>query len=137
MPMLIKNLLEVKNLLIVAIAYTLFITIAFLSPASGLSKINFPIVKLIHLDKLAHLLIYLLLTLIWTIYLFKINNNQLKIKRIVFLLLLFLFYGIVIEVLQENLTTSRHADIFDVLANLTGSILGALLFLSVKNRIKT
>ena len=49
----------------------------------------------------------------------------------------FLIYGIVIEVIQENLTATRKADIADVLANIFGSITGYIVFLKVKNRIKT
>jgi len=40
-------------------------------------------------------------------------------------------FGISIEILQELFTTTRHADLFDVLANLTGAtiaILGVVLW---------
>ena len=40
-------------------------------------------------------------------------------------------FGISIEILQELFTATRHADVFDVLANLTGAtiaILGVVLW---------
>jgi len=130
---LIKKLLEAKNLLIIAILFSIFITIAFLSPISGMPKIDF----IIPIDKVAHITIYMLLAFIWMFYFYKVNGNILKINTIVILLSLFLVYGTIIEVLQELFIDFRQADIFDVLANTFGSVLGLFVFKNVKNRIKT
>jgi len=47
-----------------------------------------------------------------------------------------LLYGIIIEILQGLLTISRSADIFDVAANLIGSLIGIYFFKSIKNKLK-
>ena len=47
------------------------------------------------------------------------------------------FYGIIIEIIQELFIPFRNLELFDVLANMIGAILGALLFWNVKNRIKS
>ncbi|MFK5983007.1 MAG: VanZ family protein [Flavobacteriaceae bacterium] len=129
----IKKLLEAKNLLLLALLYSVIITIAFLMPTSNLPKLEF----YIPLDKIIHFFIYLLLSILWISYL---NLNEVKglpVSSVLIVFIVFLVYGIVIEVLQENLTTTRKADIIDVLANTFGSIIGYFVFLKVKNRIKT
>jgi len=130
---LTKRLLEGKNLLIVGVLYSILITIAFLGPTSTLPKIDF----VFPFDKVVHLIIYLFLAIIWLFYFFKKNNNHLNFRTILVVMLVFLVYGTVIEVLQELFTASRQADIYDVLANTIGSLIGVFVFLNVKNRIKT
>ncbi len=129
----IKKLLGVKNLLVFALLYTVFITIAFLSPTSNKSLINF----IIPIDKLIHFIIYLLLSIFWFSFLNLNKVNRLSNKTILLVLFVFVIYGIIIEGLQENLTATRKADIMDVFANIIGSITGVIVFLKVKNRIKT
>ena len=133
MTKLIKKLLEVKNLLIIGIIYSVLITIAFLSSTNGLPKIdlNLPI------DKVIHLIIYILLIVIWLLYFYIKQDNQLSVRDVFVIFIAILVYGIVIEILQEQLTTTRQADYLDVIANLTGAIIGLMIFLNVKNRIKT
>tara|TARA_R110000868_G_scaffold144149_1_gene362878 strand:- start:4705 stop:4911 length:207 start_codon:yes stop_codon:yes gene_type:complete len=47
------------------------------------------------------------------------------------------FFGITIEILQELLTTTRTADVFDVLANITGATLAiVVMILFYKSRKK-
>lgn len=52
------------------------------------------------------------------------------------LLLSVLLYGIIIEIFQGLSTTYRNADIWDVVANLIGSLIGIYFFKSVMNKIK-
>ena len=47
------------------------------------------------------------------------------------------FYGILIEFTQEVLIPFRGSDLFDVFANIIGTILGTLLFCNFNNRIKS
>ncbi len=129
---LIKVLLVKNNLLVLALLYTLFITVAFLKPTSDFPKFDF-IVN----DKLVHAIIYLVLSFVWLLYASVINNQLITIKIILVILIACLFYGIIIELFQELFTNSRTADYLDVVANMIGACLGAFLFLNVKNRIKT
>jgi len=133
MPKLIKKLLEPNTLLVICLLYVLLITIAFLFPAKSFTSVSF----VIPLDKLAHSSIYLILAFLWNIY-FYITRNKASIKKSIFAILgLCLTYGIIIEILQEQFVQFRGADIFDVFANMIGAILGTIIFLNVKNRIKS
>ncbi len=133
MMKLIKKFLEVKNLLSICIVFSILTTISFLSPINGS-----PIFKLyIPLDKLIHIIIYLLLSFLWISYFYKANNYNKVFLPIILVIILCFFYGIIIEMIQELFIPLREADIFDVLANTIGTILGTLLFWNVKNRIKS
>ncbi|PHS63471.1 MAG: hypothetical protein COB12_09240 [Flavobacterium sp.] len=133
MPKLIKKLLEPNTLLVICLLYVLLITIAFLFPARVGVKINF----IIPLDKIIHSSIYLILAFLWNCY-FYLTKNKDAIKKSVFTILgLCLTYGIIIEILQEQFVQYRGADIFDVLANMIGAMVGTIIFLNVKNRINS
>jgi len=133
MPKLIKKLLEPKTLLVICLCYFVLITIAFLSPVKSSLNINF----VVPIDKTIHCLIYLVLMFIWNNY-FYFSNNEVVVKKIVVIVLvLSLVYGIIIEIIQEQFVQNRGADVFDILANMIGAILGIFIFLTFKNRIKS
>ena len=127
----IKSLLESKQLLVVCIFYSVFITIIFLLPTKEISKL---FDTFIPIDKLVHVVIFLVLSFLWLFYVNSVLND---IKPIVlfFILAVCLFYGILIEVTQELYVSSRGADVLDVIADLLGSSLGLLFFRNYKNRI--
>ena len=131
MTQLIRKLLRVKSLLFIGLFYTFFITIIFLLPSSELPKVE------IFNDKVIHTLLYIILSFVWLLFFFIYNNRNILFKNLLGILLLCIVYGIIIEILQQLLITSRQADINDVMSNLLGSIIGASAFWNVKNRIKT
>ena len=131
MTKLIKKLLQVKPLLFIGLLYTSFLTIIFLLPASEL-----PNVKYIN-DKVVHTSLHMVLSFVWLLFFYIHNNWNIVFKNLLVILLLCLFYGIIIEILQQLIITSRDADINDVLSNLLGTIIGIAVFWNVKNRIKT
>jgi len=58
-------------------------------------------------------------------------------KKAVLVILFAFSYGGIIEICQEKFTASRQADIFDVIANVGGSVLAILiLWLAEKFRKK-
>jgi len=120
-----KALLGHKVLLSVAVIYTIAITVASLAPTSELPKINYEFA-----DKWAHLLIHAVLFFVWASGLEMINTSKLTGKTMTYVLLGCFGYGIIIEILQEVCTTYRNADMFDVVANILGSLLGLLIFLT-------
>jgi VanZ family protein len=130
---LIKKLWEFKHLLSICIVYTLLVTVLFLYPFKGTTTINF----IIPIDKLIHVLIYLSLSFLWISYSNRLANYKKTGKPIIIVMLLCFFYGIIIELTQELFIPFRNSDLFDVLANMIGAILGALLFWNFKNRIKS
>jgi len=124
-----KRLSEPKTLLIIGVIYSLLITIAFLGPSPALSNEN-----ITYLDKLVHIGLYLILALIWLYYIFLRDQYHIS-KNIVFVVLILCFsYGIVIEVSQQMFTLSRRFDLFDIIANGIGCLLGSLLFWRLKNK---
>lgn len=133
MTRLIKKLSEDKSLLSICIVFSLLATLAFLIPLKGVPTLNFKI----PLDKLFHGIIYLFLSFLWISYFNKVNNYKKIGTPILIVILLCFFYGIIIEVIQELFIPLRKADIFDVLANMVGTIIGAFLFRNVKVRIKS
>ena len=75
----IKSLLESKQLLVVCILYSVFITILFLLPTKEIPKL---FDTFIPIDKLVHLFIFLVLTFLWLLYV----NNVLNDTKPIFLL---------------------------------------------------
>ena len=65
--------------------------------------------------------------MLWGMLLLRLKNPRPKLQYFGILLLGALIYGTVIEFIQEHYTLSRTADVFDILANLLGMLLGAIL----------
>lgn len=111
-----------------AYAYTLFIAVICLMPMPQVS--NAPKDS----DKVIHLLVYFIFTLIWFLYYFlrvKTENfNQSLIKCVG----LALIYGILIEVVQEIATVSRSADFKDLIANSIGILTGVIVIITMKSQ---
>ena len=88
-----------------------------------------PQVSLPNLDKGVHAFFHFVFTSLWFLFLKK----QLSAPSIrIALLISFafsLFFGISIEILQELFTTTRHADILDVSANVSGATLAVIVIL--------
>lgn len=127
MTRLIKRLSGPKTLLFLGVAYTLFLTLASVSPTSDLPKIDIP-----WLDKIVHVLLYLILTALWLSFGYVRSSFRFSLKIIVLILIACFGYGIVIEVIQEQFTTFRNADLNDIAANFVGVILGWVVFLKWK-----
>lgn len=127
----IKHLLRAKPLFFLALLYSIFISVLFFIPSSGFPKVKIPIYGL---DKIVHGVIHFILINVWMLYLYVKNDFQFRVKWVFLLFLSLMLFGIIVEVLQDQLTDSRGADIFDVVANLTGSLLGILFFkILIKN----
>ncbi len=124
----IKRLLGNKTLLVLALSYSGVVTVLFLLPSSDLPKVALPVGA----DKLVHLLIYVLMVCLWQLYLFQKNGGALTKTDLWAIFLGSLLYGIIIEILQGLLTDSRSPDIWDVVANLIGTLIGIFTFKKMK-----
>lgn len=84
-------------------------------------------------DKLVHLLVYSFFTGLWFCYFYglKPKKDNFSTSLIKSCGLAFI-YGIIIEILQESLTTSRSGDFKDLIANSIGIAIGALLVFLMK-----
>lgn len=125
----IKHLLGDKTLFFIAVLYSCIISVLFFIPNPDLPEIHFSAA-----DKIVHCLIYFILINIWLLYFFKKKDFRFNSKWILVLWFSILLYGIIIEILQDLLTVSRSADIFDVAANFIGSLLGIIFFRSIKHK---
>ncbi len=111
----IKALL-LSNLLLISIGITIGIICLSLikMPETG--------IKIKNIDKVYHSFAYFTLTIAW---LFTFYRKPTKKYLIVILCILF---GIIIELLQSNLTIYRTGDFLDVIANSLGVLLALMIF---------
>lgn len=79
-----------------------------------------------HADKLFHFSAYFGMTLLWHVYLFaKEKTNNLKPNF--WICLSIIGFGIIVEVIQRDLTTYRGFEWLDIVANTSGVILASLV----------
>lgn len=123
-----KHLLGPRALQLLGISYTLVLTILLLFPSTNVTHIEVPF-----LDKVGHISLFAFLVLIWAMF-FWVKTEGVS-ARLGWVLLITFFYGIVIEALQELFFKPRTADIWDVVANLVGILLGGLIFYVLRNII--
>ena len=115
-----------KLLLITAICYTLILAVFSIATITSLPQIgtNYD-------DKIFHIFAYGILFLLWYFTLLR-----LKIAKSIFIAALFsVVYGIILEVLQGQLTVVRHLDVLDALANCIGVIIATLFIIIRKKTI--
>ena len=117
--MLIRKLLE-RNRLFIAIFFTIFIALISLVSLKGVH-----LLKASNSDKIGHILAYFILCLSW---LNALKNFPPRKNRKYLLIFFLVSYGIILEVLQDVLTTYRQADLYDIIANSMGVILAFFLF---------
>ena len=113
-----------KNDLIVAVFFTVFVILGSLTdPRQLLNDTG------IHVsDKVIHALSYTVLMLSWSMVFRKKQSFRAQSMIVISLL----FFGIIIELLQEVLTVYRVAEIGDVMANFTGIVLGWTIYKLLK-----
>lgn len=116
MQRLIQTLLQV-NFKVISIGLTIAILYLSLFNISD-AKVDFNIKNI---DKLFHATAYLFLTMSWLLA----YNHQNRKNTI---LIACIFFGIIVEILQSKLTSYRTGDFYDILANVTGTVLALILY---------
>lgn len=115
-------MLNKKNIFLIAITYTIFVyVICLISIQSPVS------ISINHLDKLVHLAIYFIFTLVWFVYFYKATMGKRIVKSLVKASIFAFCAGVSIEILQKILTKNRSADLNDILANSIGIAIAAVL----------
>ena len=98
---------------------------------------NIPQINILYIDKVIHAVFHFVFTTLWFLYLKKKLNSPKSFKPLAWAFVFSFFFGIAIELIQQFFTTTRTADVFDVLANISGATLAviAMVLLNTYNRI--
>ena len=75
-------------------------------------------------DKLLHFSAYLVLTILWGVGLDKLQSNRAIHKA----LLITICLGVIMEVCQYAFFVGRQFEILDIIANISGSLVGVMIF---------
>lgn len=109
---IIKHLSGPNFYFLLAFVWTVLIFYLCLTESSSLPKLTFPLK-----DKIVHFVFYFVFVLLWSLKLvYK------KVTSLIFILIVAIVTGIVIEFLQEKITDTRTFDWFDIIANSFGAI---------------
>ena len=89
---------------------------------NGFGSINIP-----YGDKIVHFIFYFVAAVLGTLFLVEAKKERIvQSAHVVILAFTLIFFGIIIEVIQETMTTNRSGDAYDALANSMGIIVGIL-----------
>lgn len=105
----------------VAVSWLIFISILFVLPGSAFPKENF--FTKIHFDKWVHIGLFFIL-----VYLWRSAYEGKPMGSIIFILVFSLTYGFAVEFVQENWVPNRSFDLYDVLADMSGAVLGIIIW---------
>ena len=78
-------------------------------------------------DKLLHFTSYFVLTILWAYGLYKIKRK----RPILTATLVATLVGILMEVCQYSFFEGRQFEFLDIIANISGSLVGALIFKTI------
>jgi len=111
-----------------AIFWTGIILFLSLENANEIKQIEIP-----NFDKLIHAVFHFVFTTLWFLYLKKKLVTITNFRLLSFALMGSFFFGIAIELMQQYFTTTRSADVLDVLANLFGASLAVISIILLNN----
>ena len=86
-------------------------------------------------DKYVHFTFHFIFVLLWGCYSF-IKQKGILLNKIALIFFISLCYGLLIEFLQEEATTTRHGDGLDVLANAAGATSALIVFVLINEKTK-
>ena len=116
---------------IIANVWIVFIAILHAIPGADVQKII--ISELLLIDKLAHIIIFMI-----GVYLYAIAGKpQQKAQFLRNISVLFIIYGLLLEVLQSFIFVSRSADFLDWLADIIGVFLGIWIYKKIPLNVST
>jgi VanZ family protein len=116
--------------------WTLFILILMAIPGNMLPKEEKTFIP--NLDKLVHATLFGSFVFLWSIYYAtrKERNNNSN-SRFVLILIIACLYGVATELMQKYLIPNRDYDIFDIMADSIGAVLGYLFVLMTVKWFRT
>jgi VanZ family protein len=119
-------------LLLWAIIFSGIITYFCLTDSSNIPVVNFP-----SMDKIVHFCFHFGFTFSWILFFKKELKGKAPDDYQAYLIsfIFSVFFGITIEILQSVFTTTRSADVADILANTIGATIGIFTAIVLKKRI--
>ena len=106
---------------------SLIILILSLKSADDLNKVQF--LNIPHFDKFAHFCMYFALM---SVLIYETWRHSLKVPNVKMLAVIPFVYGILIEVMQSTLTTTRNGSIYDAVFNTLGIFLSILVWVLIR-----
>ncbi len=110
--------------------WSLFVLVVCLIPGNEIP--SSPFINIPQFDKIVHFFFYFILSFLFLFSLGKPLNSFNYLASILYCLVL----GVFIEFIQHYYIPNREGDIFDVLANFIGSLVGLFFFVLKFNIIK-
>lgn len=106
--------------------WAIVILILYGIPGSDMPNVNFW--NLLEPDKVAHVGVFMVLMCSLSFSIFK-QNKYAKLKRYTIRnsTIICLVYGTVLELLQGSIFSERTTDIYDILANAVGVVIGIVI----------
>jgi VanZ family protein len=98
------------------------------------SSNNIPAVTIPYIDKFVHAFFYFVFTSVLFLFLKKRMDSSDKLRPLVISLLIAVFYGLVIELMQELFTVNRKAELSDVIANVSGALMAFFIIYHYENK---
>ncbi|WP_419180987.1 VanZ family protein [Gilvibacter sediminis] len=127
----IKPWLTPRFLLALALIYSAFLTLVSILEKTDLPKVPmFPFQ-----DKVAHFVAYAGLAVLWGAYWLRRSTPSFWKPYLLVLLISSFIYGTIIEFLQAQITQSRSADPYDVVANTVGMFIGATAIFYLRSKV--
>lgn len=124
--------LMVKYSGVIAVAYTLFI-----GWGSLIHVPEFVQEAPKNSDKAIHATAYFIFCMLWFLFLYFKGLKKRPHKNALWIAALWsLFFGMVIEILQYDLTTYRTGDFYDMMANSTGVLLSVICVIAFRRKLK-
>ena len=114
-----------KAWLLLALGWTIAIAVLCL-----VSFTKLPGTKIPNADKYVHAILHFVFVLLWSRYFGKSGILR-GLRLLGAAIALSVIYGCLIEIAQEYFTTTRQADLKDIVANFTGAALAVLLQFAV------
>jgi VanZ family protein len=111
----------------VAITWLVIMCILFFLPGSAFPSENW--LSEIYFDKVVHIGLFAILIFLWR----SAFDSQL-VKYNLILLLSALFYGLAVEFIQRYFVPNRDFDLYDVVADMIGAIMGLVTWLSYRKK---
>ncbi|HEU0124982.1 MAG TPA: VanZ family protein, partial [Flavobacterium sp.] len=98
---------------------------------------NIPVVTIPNIDKIVHFCFHFGFTISWILFFKKefVGKGAEDFKAYLISFIFSVFFGITIEILQNALTTTRAADVTDILANALGAVIAVFTAIALKKQI--